>query len=338
MGFSIGGMGGKAERLAATSSWIAERPPGAARSRSWYSRISTLYLNGAACRRPGTGPGRVSRPDDCGHDVAPESVRRPDIHRLRHACDGSGDRRTARRAAARRDAIAEAVSQRDDFRDARRTSERRSDVAVPTGSRRGAALETQVPTHEGFAKGPGHTFFTATGGRAAIDPTIGATPAGFDLVPSPGSATVQRGQAATYTISAMPTSGSFDGAVDFSCGLLPSNALCSFTPARVVPGSTGADVRLTIPTRSASSLLYGRWPRARADVRVSSCLGDLIRRRAGMGVSGSSLAILSAWFFVTAACGGGSGGNIRLLRLATRPRLEPTRSSSPAPQAPSNAA
>jgi hypothetical protein len=170
-----------------------------------------------------------------------------------------------------------------------------------------AALQSQVPIHDGFLKRLGHTFFTATGGRASIDPTISSAPARFDLTPTPGAVTVPRGEPAIYTISVMPTAGSFDAAVDLACGVLPGNATCAFAPQRVVPGSTGADVRLTISTRraAASAAVVGLAAITFACLVVSGSPG----RRAGIGWSAWRLGLLTGSLTAAAACGGGSGNS-----------------------------
>ena len=63
------------------------------------------------------------------------------------------------------------------------------------------------------------------------------------------SATVEAGQAATYTFSAAPAgAGSFSGAVSFSCLNLPPLAACAFSPAAIAAGAGVTTVTLTIST------------------------------------------------------------------------------------------
>jgi hypothetical protein len=114
-------------------------------------------------------------------------------------------------------------------------------------------LRERTLTHSGFLKELGRPFYLATGGRATLDMSVTLAGADFVLVPTPSSRTVPAGTPASFSISAMPQGGSFDGAVRFSCGALPTNASCSFSPQEVTPGTTGRDTVLTIATRSGSA-------------------------------------------------------------------------------------
>jgi len=118
-------------------------------------------------------------------------------------------------------------------------------------------LRERVPTHSGFLKELGQPFYLATGGRATLDMSIKLSGPDFSLVPTPSSRTVAAGSPATFSISAMPQGGSFDDTVRFTCGALPANASCSFSPTDVVPGTTGRDVVFTIATRSGTAEATG---------------------------------------------------------------------------------
>jgi hypothetical protein len=85
--------------------------------------------------------------------------------------------------------------------------------------------------------------------------TVGIGVPAFVLIPTPGSQTVTSGSPASFTVSTMPVGTSFDGSVRLSCGALPANASCAFSPAEVVPGQNGRDVTLTVATRAAAAAL-----------------------------------------------------------------------------------
>ncbi len=63
------------------------------------------------------------------------------------------------------------------------------------------------------------------------------------------SATVEAGQGAIYTFSAVPDGGgTFSGAVNFACANLPALTNCSFSPASIPAGAPTTPVTLTIAT------------------------------------------------------------------------------------------
>ncbi len=111
-----------------------------------------------------------------------------------------------------------------------------------------AEWRVPVPTHGGFVKETGMPFHVATGARATLDMRVATAEPDFSLLPTTGSATADAGSRATFTLRVVPTGARFDTDVTFSCGSLPANAACSFSPSRIVPGEGGADVVLTITT------------------------------------------------------------------------------------------
>ena len=104
----------------------------------------------------------------------------------------------------------------------------------------------------------GHSAAVASPATVALSGT------GFDFtvaISGPASQTVARGQQANYTLVISPTGSS--GTFTFSCGTLPANALCLFSPATeslsagvqgnvVVEISTGNDRRLVSKDRYCS--------------------------------------------------------------------------------------
>jgi hypothetical protein len=155
-----------------------------------------------------------------------------------------------------------------------------------------AELETAVPIHSGFTKRSGNPFFAATGGRATVDTLLSSEP-DFSLQAAQAAVTVTRGAAATFRISALPTRTAFDQPVTFACGTVPAPLVCSFTPDAVTPGTSGADVTLTVTTGTAAAIA---WPLGLVLIAAAAT-----RRARGA----RRLAFAAAAMLVT-ACGGGS--------------------------------
>jgi len=76
----------------------------------------------------------------------------------------------------------------------------------------------------------------------------------FALAATPQSATVARGQSATYTLTVTPQNG-FNTAVSFACSGLPAGASCTFSPNPLTPAGAAATSTLTISTTAASAKL-----------------------------------------------------------------------------------
>ena len=83
-------------------------------------------------------------------------------------------------------------------------------------------------------------------------------PANFTLEVSPGSATVQQGQNATFSVALTPSTANL-GAVILGCTGLPANVTCSFAPSLLVFSSTGQQTSvLTVTTGTAVATTAGR--------------------------------------------------------------------------------
>jgi hypothetical protein len=77
----------------------------------------------------------------------------------------------------------------------------------------------------------------------------------FTVTATPTSATITSGQTATFTFTVTPVAG-YAGTVKFSCGSLPAQAACSFSPASATPaGGSPASTSLTISTAAAAAAL-----------------------------------------------------------------------------------
>ena len=80
--------------------------------------------------------------------------------------------------------------------------------------------------------------------------SVGAMPDFTLAVSGSATQTVSGGGLATYALQVMPQGGAFSGAVSFSASGAQSGATVSFTPANVVPGTSGASVTMTVQTKA----------------------------------------------------------------------------------------
>ena len=134
---------------------------------------------------------------------------------------------------------------------------------------------------------------------------------GFDFhVGSTGqsSKTVSSGQTASYTLTLTPLNGS-SGTFTYSCGSLPADSLCTFSPASAsVPANGSWSVTLNVSTGSShSTASLSAWRRSRSDLLPLSCLialpiGFAFRRR------GRWLIILMTGLIGIVSCAGAGGG------------------------------
>jgi hypothetical protein len=67
-------------------------------------------------------------------------------------------------------------------------------------------------------------------------------PANFTLEVSPGSATIQQSQSATFSVAVTPSAANLGG-VTLGCAGLPANNTCTFTPSLLVFSDTGRRLR-----------------------------------------------------------------------------------------------
>jgi trimeric autotransporter adhesin len=91
--------------------------------------------------------------------------------------------------------------------------------------------------------------------------SLGGTGADFSLSSLPTSNTVSAGASATYTITATSIGG-FNQAVTLACTAPPPGVSCSFSPASVTPGASGAaTATVTVATTAAGFAPRARWRR-----------------------------------------------------------------------------
>jgi hypothetical protein len=122
---------------------------------------------------------------------------------------------------------------------------------------------------------------TASGARTGtltISDNAGASPqvvnlagtgADFSLASAPSGDTVQPGSTATYTLTVSHVGGSLASSVKLSCGGLPANTSCSWSPSAVTPGASSASSTLSLatvatvsqasPQGSTSAPIYAVW-------------------------------------------------------------------------------
>jgi len=135
----------------------------------------------------------------------------------------------------------------------------------------------------------------------------------YSISANPSSQTIQAGHSAQFTITVTPAGG-FSSAVDFSCGTLPGEATCSFSPSSVFPNGGPASTTLTISTMASTAKLEQRsspWVPA-SGLALAGVLGlSLGRRRRYNRMMRllSGVLILSAAIAAGGGCGGGANNS-----------------------------
>lgn len=89
----------------------------------------------------------------------------------------------------------------------------------------------------------GDTNFT--GSRARLSGSVVIGNPSFNMTVSPGSLTIQLGQAGIATVKLTPTLG-YAGTVNFSCSQLPKDSNCHFQPSSVTLSGSGSQVQVTL--------------------------------------------------------------------------------------------
>jgi len=151
--------------------------------------------------------------------------------------------------------------------------------------------------------------------------------ADFAITVSPGSQSVTAGSSATYTLAATSSGGTFSGAINLSCGGLPEDATCSFTPAAV---NAGSSTKLVITTKASQTAALRATP-----ARGSAALLALWMHLGSMGAFGlfflggadgkkrakSVLFLLAILLLVgfAASCGGSSTGGSKTTTVPGTP-------------------
>jgi hypothetical protein len=157
--------------------------------------------------------------------------------------------------------------------------------------------------------------------------SVQVTVTDFAIGVSPTSATVNRGQSATYTVTVSPQFGSFDNAVSLSCSNLPSLSSCSFSASSLTPGASDGTSTLTVSTTAPSAFLVPP-----LDLRDDPPLYALWLGMPGLALLGLTLVgpapnknlrfwlllgVLISLLALQMACGGGGGGTTQFAPPST---------------------
>jgi N-acetylneuraminic acid mutarotase len=133
-----------------------------------------------------------------------------------------------------------------------------TDGTMPTASSTvysGAITVSSSETVEAIALAGG--FANSAVASAAY--VVNIVPPGFTLGANPSSLTIKSGSSGTTVITVTPTGG-FTGTVNFTCGTLPTDVTCNFSPASVTVAAGGAAPTTTLTvgtTGTASAALSG---------------------------------------------------------------------------------
>lgn len=149
--------------------------------------------------------------------------------------------------------------------------------------------------------------------------TITIAAPSYAVSSSPTSRTISAGQTATFALSVTPAGG-YAGTVKFTCGTLPTEASCAFTPSSVAitgsaAGSTSLTISTTAPTSSSDKApanpfgpLSAAGGTALAGIIALAFAPGRTRRwnRTSRGML--YIGLLAAVWFPLAGCGGGGNG------------------------------
>lgn len=165
----------------------------------------------------------------------------------------------------------------------------------------------------------------ATSTSTASSLTVAAPTPSFTLTATPTNLTLTSGQTGAAIITLVPTYG-YSGTITLSCGTLPTNVTCSFSPATLTATGTNTAVQstLTITTSAATTTASA----ARIDgagrngsMRMLAFLflpsGLLLwgfaarRKQFGQYLPLLVLGLLMAGLAGLSGCGGGNGGSVQ---------------------------
>lgn len=139
--------------------------------------------------------------------------------------------------------------------------------------------------------------------------------ADFSVSATPTTATVSRGQSATFSLTVDPIDG-FNGSVSFNCQGLPAFASCSFNPPALTPNGAPASTTLTLTTTAVASTFPWNGPRQIQLLLLAGLLGGLL---AALGLARltnkqpvplpalrfATLVVAAAGCMLMLSCGGG---------------------------------
>lgn len=140
--------------------------------------------------------------------------------------------------------------------------------------------------------------------------------ADFSVSATPTTATLSRGQSATFSLMVYPIDG-FNGSVSFNCQGLPAFASCTFNPPALTPNGAPASTTLTVTTTAGASTFPWNGPRLIPLLLLAGLLGGLL---AALGFARltnkqpvplpalrfATLVVAAAGCMLILSCGGGN--------------------------------
>jgi hypothetical protein len=172
-----------------------------------------------------------------------------------------------------------------------------------------------TPTSSGTRSGT----LTVSNSAQGSAQTVSLTGSGSDfaLASSMNDATVKAGATATYELTISPVGGSFSKAVSLNCSGLPANAICTFSPSKVTPGTKSTAVTLTISTVSSTADAIPALPSPNHPVTTAwiqlqglGLFGMVLagcRKRSKRATIFIALALLVLGMLFMSGCAGGTG-------------------------------
>ena len=153
--------------------------------------------------------------------------------------------------------------------------------------------------------------------------TVGAPTPSFTVSATPSSLTLQTGQSGSAIITLVPTYG-YTGTVTLSCGTLPANVTCSFSPATLTADGKNDVVQSTLNITTSNGTAQLREAKPFGSGRSSAVLSAALfflpagllglgfsdkRKRLGRYLSLAVLVFLGTGLLALSGCGGGNGGS-----------------------------
>jgi len=152
----------------------------------------------------------------------------------------------------------------------------------------------------------------------------------FQIPASIGSQTVTAGKSTSYPVSFTVLGGTkFPDDVSLSCGGLPSQSTCSFSPATLAAGSANTQFTLNVVTTAPSAEKHDSGALTLAGLQAISWPGLLgllwlDKRQNRRGRAAVCIVFLSIVLLALTSCGGG-GATISTTGVGTNPPLNGTK-------------
>ena len=169
---------------------------------------------------------------------------------------------------------------------------------------------------------PGDVNFSGSSSTSSALSVAAPTPS-FTLIATPTSITLQSGQSGSAIITLIPTYD-YAGTIALSCGTLPSNVTCSFSPATLAADGKNDTVQSTLTISTSNGMAQLHQPASfwhgRNNAVLSAALFFLpagllglgfFDKRKGLGryLSLAVLVFLGTGLVALSGCGGSNGGS-----------------------------